>query len=115
MDELAKIAFGVSQYSGPLGYGGFQQASQIPAFRSPRLKVAGPEDDEETERPKEKKAYDPSPIKGPGQLGNVDMPGMSKMQTPARQLQESKQVAKVKLTKPDATKAFSFRPPSIRM
>lgn len=110
-----KRAFGVSAYSGPLGYGGFQQASHIPPFRSPRLKVAGPEDDEETARPKEKKAYDPSPIKGPGQLGNVDMPGMSKMQTPARQLQESKQVAKVKLTKPDATKAFNFKPPTISM
>lgn len=58
-------------------------------------------------RLREKRAYDPSP------LGNVDMPGMSKMQTPARQLQQSKTVAKVPATKPDAGKAFSTKLPTI--
>lgn len=42
VDELEKHAFAVSQYSGPLGYGGFKQESYIPPFRSPTLKTAGP-------------------------------------------------------------------------
>lgn len=103
ISRLQKNAFATSQYSGPLGYGGFKQTSYIPPFNAPPLKTAGPPP------PKEKRAYDPSPIKGPGQLGNVDMPGMRKMQTPARQLQESKQVAFAKPTKPDASKAISVK------
>jgi hypothetical protein len=62
---------------------------------------------------KEKKAYDPSPLKGPGTLGNVDIPGMRKMQTPARQLQDSKNVAYSKPTKPDASKALNIKLPTI--
>jgi hypothetical protein len=99
VDEWTKLAFGVSAYSGPLGYGGFKQESHIPPFVSPPLKTAGPP----AQKGKEKKAYDPSP------LGNVDVPGMRKMRTPARGLQESKQVGTVGHTKPDATKALSMK------
>lgn len=42
VDEIIKMAFAVSQYSGPLGYGGFKQESYIPPFISPSLKTAGP-------------------------------------------------------------------------
>jgi len=42
VDEVIKIAFGVSAYSGPLGYGGFKQESYIPPFMSPPVKTAGP-------------------------------------------------------------------------
>lgn len=75
-----------------------------------RIAASGIEDaihDVRKSVPKKKLAYDPSP------LGNVDMPGMSKMQTPARQLQQSKTVAKIPATKPDAGKAFSTKLPTI--
>jgi hypothetical protein len=42
VDEFMKIAFGVSEYSGPLGWGSFKQESYIPPFRSPAIKTAGP-------------------------------------------------------------------------
>ena len=60
-----------------------------------------------SETGKEKKAYDPSP------LGNVDLPGMKKMRTPARALTESKGVADFKATKPDASKALNIKLPTI--
>lgn len=41
-DEVMKLSYAVSQYSGPLSYGSFRQASYIPPFRSPQLKTAGP-------------------------------------------------------------------------
>ena len=107
--EEVKTSYAVSAYSGPLSYGRFKQESSIPPFRSPPVKTAGPPSSEG----KEKKAYDPSPLKGPGTLGNVDVPGMRKMQTPAKQLMESKPVAQVKMTKPDAGKALSIKLPGI--
>lgn len=79
----------------------FQQESGIPPFKNPKLKQ------------KEKRAYDPSPVKGPGTLGNVDVPGMRKMRTPARALQQSKGVADFKEVKPDAKKALSIKLPTI--
>lgn len=42
VDEMVKISFAVSQYSGPLSYGRFKQESYIPPFSAPPLKVAGP-------------------------------------------------------------------------
>lgn len=100
--EEAKVSYSVSQYSGPLSEGRFKQESHIPPFRAPPVKTAGP-----PACGKEKKAYDPSP------LGNVDLPGMRKMQTPAKQLQKSKGVADFKATQPDASKALNIKLPTI--
>lgn len=143
-DEVTKIAYAVSQYSGPLSYGGFKQESHIPPFKNPALKTAGPPSDKEKKadwgewagdnemqgthfqqesyvgplknpklKVKEKRAYDPSPMKGPGSLGDVDVPGMRKMRTPARGLQQSKDVADFKEVKPDAKKALNIKLPTI--
>lgn len=49
--EYQKIAFTVSQYAGPMGTVPFQQASQIPAFKTPGLKAA-------IEKPQQKIAGD---------------------------------------------------------
>lgn len=54
-EELHKVAFTRSQYSGPLSYGSFKMVSGIPAFRAPSLQKVSEGDTEDEE---EKKAYD---------------------------------------------------------
>jgi hypothetical protein len=77
-DELKKIAFGVSQYSGPLGYGGFQQASSIPPFRSPALKTAGPPSQKKLKKSAAAAAFTPA-----GRLSASQRIGKPRVTTPS--------------------------------
>lgn len=74
-DELEKIAFAVSQYSGPLSYGRFKQESYLPPFQAPALKTAGP--------PSEKTEKSASaPLTPASRFASTSLIGKPKMSAP---------------------------------
>lgn len=96
VDEVTKIAFAVSQYSGPLSYGPFKQESAIPPFFNPPVKTAGPP------AQKTKKA---AQAQGMPSAGTQTMGPQLKF-SPTKQLNASRSVAEVDATKPSDKGTF---------
>ncbi len=99
VDEVQKIAWATSEYSGPLSYGPFKQESYIPPFKNPPVKTAGPP------APKEKKAQEQ---KGMASVGTQTM-GPQIRFSPTKQLNASRAVAEVEPTKPTGDGALQLK------
>ena len=91
-----KLAYHVSEYSGPLSYGPFKQESYIPPFNNPPVKTAGPPAE------KTKKA---EKVQGMAPTGTQTM-GPQLQFSPTKQLNASRNVAEVETTKPSSKGSF---------
>lgn len=98
VDEIRKLAWNTSEYSGPLSYGPFKQESHIPPFNHPPVKTAGPP----PPRPKTKKA---AKVNGMVPTGTQTM-GPQIQFSPTKQLNASREVAEVEPTKPTSKGTF---------
>lgn len=98
VDEMSKIAWSTSEYSGPLSYGSFKQESYLPPFRHPPVKTAGPP------APKEKKAE----TQGMPSAGTQTMGPQIKF-SPTKQLNATRAVAEVERTKPTGDGALQLK------
>ncbi len=93
-----KLAYHVSEYSGPLSYGPFKQESYIPPFNNPPVKTAGPPPE------KVKKA---ERVQGMVPTGTQTM-GPQIQFSPTKQLNAARSVAKIEPTKPTGKGAFGL-------